>query len=187
MLLVPKKGPWRLCAESDADWAGSSDRKSTSGCVVLLNQTLVHSHSRTQASIALSSCEAELYGMMSTAVELLFVRTWMEEQGQTLLGTPTLYTDSSSALALCGRRGPGRVKHLDIRILALQTWNRENRLSLAKLPTADNRADILTKPMTRETLQRHAKNLGLTPVPDEGQTGERTSKAEDHRSDTEPQ
>ena len=154
---------------------------------MLLNQTMVHSHSRTQASIALSSCEAELYGMMSTAVELLFVRTWMEEQGQTLHGTPTLYTDSSSALALCGRRGPGRVKHLDIRILALQTWNRENRLSLAKLPTADNRADILTKPMTRETLQRHAENLGLTPVPDEGQTGERTSKAEDHRSDTEPQ
>ena len=26
MLLVPKKGPWRLCAESDADWAGSIRR-----------------------------------------------------------------------------------------------------------------------------------------------------------------
>ena len=90
-------------------------------------------------------------------------------------------------LALCGRRGLGRVKHLDIRTLALQIWNMENRASWAKLPSAENRADILTKPMTRETLQRHAKNLGLTSVPDEGQTGERTSKAVDHLSDTEPQ
>ena len=134
---------------------------------MLLNQTLVHSHSRTQAAIALPSCEAELYGMMSTAVELLFVRPRMEEQEQTLRDTHTLYTDSSSVLALCGRRGLGRVKHLDIRSLALQSWNMENRASWAKLPSAENRADILTKPMTCEILQRHAK-------------------AKDHLSDTAP-
>ena len=106
--------------------------------------------------------------MMATAVELLFVRPRMEEQEQTLRNTPTLYTDSSSVLAPCGRRGLGRVKHLDIRTLALQIWNMENRASWAKLPSAENRADILTKPMTCDILQHHAK-------------------AKDHVSDKEPQ
>ena len=147
---------------------------------------MVHSHARTQASIALSSGEAELCGMISTAVELLFVRTWMEEQGQTVHGTPMLFTDSAAAVALCDRRDRVRAKHPDIRISALQRWNRENRLSLAKLPAADNRANILTKPMTCEALQRHAKNLGLSSLLAVGQTGKRMSKATDHLSGTAP-
>ncbi len=59
----PQKRPkFNLELFSDSDWATSSksSRKSTSAGIIFLNGLLIHSHSRSQTSLALSSCEAEL-------------------------------------------------------------------------------------------------------------------------------
>jgi hypothetical protein len=49
---------------TDADWAGDKfARRSTSGSALFVAGVLVHSFSRTQSLVALSSCEAELYAL----------------------------------------------------------------------------------------------------------------------------
>ena len=49
-----------LVAYSDADWAGDiTDRKSTSGCLLVLGDTRVYCKSSKQKSVALSTTEAE--------------------------------------------------------------------------------------------------------------------------------
>ena len=55
---------------SDTDWAGCErTRRSTSGGAVLLEGALMRSWSSTQATVALSSAEAELQGMVKAAAE----------------------------------------------------------------------------------------------------------------------
>ena len=118
------------------------------------------SWSRTQASYALSSCESELYAMGSAAVEVL---------GDTRVsgGTgfskepPVVWGDSSSALQLAHRQGTGRLKHVEVRLLAIQSWVSTGRLRLQKVLSANNVADVLTKHVSRVTWETLCAVLGL--------------------------
>ena len=150
----PSQGPWRLIAECDSDWGGDATRRSTSGA-------LVTSFSRRQAGYALSSCEAELFALVSCAAEVLAVRSWLKEQGVLLDVPPTLFTDSSSAMMITGRRGPGKMRHICMRALAIQHWVREGLISIAKIGTIANRADLLTKPLPFAAAEQHATAAGL--------------------------
>ena len=67
---------FNLEAFSDSSWADcKSTRKSTSSGCIFLNGALVMSVCRTQASIALSSCEAELYAANGLMVECIYQST----------------------------------------------------------------------------------------------------------------
>ena len=56
-----------------------------------------------------------------------------------------LEMDSDSARHNLQRRGPGELKHIVIRCLALQRWTRGKRPSVGRVDTKDNRADLHTK------------------------------------------
>ena len=64
--------PWQTVTHidvySDTDWAGCpKTRKSTSGGCVMLGKHLIKPWSSTQTSLALSSGEAEFYGVVKAA------------------------------------------------------------------------------------------------------------------------
>ena len=152
----------RIEAQTDSDWAGSDDRRSTTGGVITVAGACVLSYSRTQASRALSSCEAELYAMGSGAVEVLQLHALMVEQGFLKKDeVPLLRTDSSSALTLAGRRGQGRLKHVECRLLALQDWAQERRLAMGRVSTTENMSDLLTKFLTKVALADAMQRLGV--------------------------
>ena len=114
-----------------------------------------HEHKRRE----LSSAEAELYGIGSGAIEGLgaaqLLREWQYET------VPLLQTDSQSALAVCRRRGPGRMKHIELKMLAVQEWLKTGRLRIHKVSTHDNPADLMTKAMNREKLIKFGRALNL--------------------------
>jgi len=56
-----------------------------------------------------------------------------------------LLMDSSSAKAVTLRRGPGRMRHIEIRQLWLQEECRQHRLTIEKVSTFENGADMFTK------------------------------------------
>ena len=70
-------------------------------------------------------------------------------------------SDSSAALAILKRTGPGRVRHLDVRELWLQDEVSSGRLQLRKVPGATNVADLLTKPMARRPFEILRKMIGV--------------------------
>jgi hypothetical protein len=59
-----------VCSYSDADWAGSFDRKSTIGFCIFVGENLVTWRSKKQNFMARSSVEAEYRAMAATASEL---------------------------------------------------------------------------------------------------------------------
>ena len=97
---VPEGEPELLSTEaySDSDWAGCRDtRRSTSGGMIYFEGAVLSFWSRTQTTIALSSCEAELYAINMATIEALNVKSTIEEQIKNCKTNITVYTDSSSA------------------------------------------------------------------------------------------
>ena len=64
---------------SDANWAGCKrSRKSSSGGTIAIRTHLIKSYAKTQAVIAKSSGESELYGVIRASTDALGVSTLLE-------------------------------------------------------------------------------------------------------------
>jgi hypothetical protein len=96
--------PSTLVGYLDANWAGDKQtRKSTSGGVL--------SWSKTQSTVALSSAESELYGLVKCVAEVLRIKSAMERWGIEIKGV--IKSDASAALGIIQRQGVGKMRHLD--------------------------------------------------------------------------
>ena len=116
--------------------------------MVFVCSCLVSSWSRTQKSIALSSCEAELVAATIGAAEGILIR----EVLKFVLNQEVhldVRMDSSSARQWLQRSGIGRLKHLAARSLWLQNAVREKELFLKAIPTQFNLSDLNTKRLAR--------------------------------------
>ena len=59
---------------TDADWQGGGNAKSTSSGCHFVNGLLVHTSSRTQHVISLSSTESEFYATTSGAIDTIYLK-----------------------------------------------------------------------------------------------------------------
>ena len=131
----------------DSDWAGGVGRKSTTACVIFLDSVLVTSFSRTQKSIALSSCESEVLALTAGCSEGILLRTIWEFLSQT--GCKIVArSDSSSGRQWLARSGVGRLKHFDIRLCWLQSAIHKKVLEVAPIGTKLNVSDLNTKKLS---------------------------------------
>ena len=74
-----------LTVQTDADWAGCRrSRKSTSGGSISRGSHCITAWSKTQAVIAKSSAESELYGVVRGACEGLGTMTLCKDLGETV-------------------------------------------------------------------------------------------------------
>lgn len=108
--------------------------------------------------MALSSVESELYAIGLGAFEALGMATLLSEWREPTV--PTLCSDSSSALHIVKKRGFGRMKHVELRFLALQQWCEAKRLKISKIPTEENESDMLTKAMTKDRMVKLSLKIG---------------------------
>ena len=75
--------------------------------------------------------------------------------------TVRMHADSAAGFGICRRSGIGRVRHLAVGQLWVQEGLRHGDSELYKVLGAHNPADILTKTVSREVLDRHLRTLGL--------------------------
>ena len=111
-----------------------------------------------QTAISLSSCEAEFHAASACAGELLGLAELFKELHYKV--SVRLEMDSDSARHILQRRGPGGLKHIEIRCL-LQKWIRDKRLSVSRVDTKNNTADLFTKHLDGLRTRALAKKLGL--------------------------
>ena len=130
----------------DSDWAGDAKtRRSTSGGTAFIDNCPLKHWSTTQATISLSSAEAELKSIVKGAIEGIYIRNVLSQQAAPKKYELIVWTDSSSAKAIMQRLGTGRrAKHIDIQSLWLQEQVHNNIFTIRKVNTLDNVADMLT-------------------------------------------
>ena len=99
-----------------------SHRKSTSEGFHALGSYIrcpLFNSSRTQKIISLSSCEAELPAIVSSASDGIYIREVLESAHGTKVDR-YIFTDSSSARQLVTKRGVGKARRLDGKLLWVQ-------------------------------------------------------------------
>ena len=70
-------------------------------------------------------------------------------------------TDASAAKGIAHKRGVGKVRHIEVSQLWVQDKVATGKLSIRKVGTKDNVADMLTKHISRQPLDRHLGSLPL--------------------------
>jgi hypothetical protein len=148
--VVYKKGQGTLkqiTCFSDSDWAGDrKTRKSVSGFVVYFAGAPICWKSKTQPTVALSSCEAEYVALTVAAKEIMWLVQFFEEIGNKVEQPVFVFGDNTASIALA--KDPvhhERTKHIDIKHHFLRDLVMGKKLRLVYVPTADNVADVLTK------------------------------------------
>jgi hypothetical protein len=136
---------------SDSDWAGCiRTRKSTTGGALMRGRHVLKTWSGTQATIALSSAEAELIAAVRAAAEGLAVRSLVRDFG--LDCGLRIHVDSSAAIGICKRTGVGKIRHLDTRLLWIQEGVRDGTFEVIKVLGTENPADLMTKHLGAEQI-----------------------------------
>ena len=155
-LMAWQEEPGHITVFADSDWAGDkTSAKSTSGGMVFRGRHLLKSWSSTQQVIALSSGEAELYALTKGAAQALGAISMGQDLGETL--NATVKTDSSAALGIVQRSGLGKVRHLNVQYLWLQERVYNKDLWVEKVHGPENPADLLTKGLAQELLNKCVK------------------------------
>ena len=152
-----------LEAVSDADWAGSADRKSVTSGHIFLDGNLMFSHSRHQSTIALSSCESELMASTSAIAEALFLKNLLTSLTEDEVSLVARLDSSSarSARSLLTKAGVSRIRHLDVRLLWTQSLVREKAVSVRPVATLVNTSDLGTKVLTSNRVKHLLHLLGM--------------------------
>ena len=142
------------------DFAGCSlTRRSTSGGMMFLGSHLLRHWSTTQATIALSSGEAELVGIVKGASHGLGLQSLAMDLGWAL--TLEIKSDATAAIGICRRRGLGKVRHISVADLWVQERLKSNDVKLTKILGAENPADMMTNFLPRPSLHKMIQLSGL--------------------------
>jgi hypothetical protein len=165
--LVLGGGKSTLVGHSDSSWADDQqDRKSSQGHCFSLGAGVVSWKAGRSPSVALSTCEAELYAATSAAQESLWLMDLLALLGHPQLSpSPTLWCDNQSTVILT--RDPvfsGRSKHIEARYFFIKELVQRGRLHTAHIPGTLNVADIFTKPLAVDDHTRLVDLLGLRPA-----------------------
>ena len=134
---------------------------------MFLNGCLITSWSRSQKSIALSSCEAELLASAGGVAEAFQVKDLWQFLSRRMVMIKAI-TDSSSCRAFTERLGVGRLKHIDSKYLWMQLEVKKETMVMEAIPTLLNVSDIGTKRLSRQRREFLMYLIGITEMNAEG-------------------
>jgi hypothetical protein len=136
----------------DADWASdATDRKSISGFVLTMAGGAISWSSKKQATVALSTAEAEYVATVHVAKQVLWQRSLFRELDFDIPTTSTIFTDNQAAISISHHpEFHARTKHIDIAHHFLRDLISDGTLNTIYVNTRDNLADLFTKGLPRE-------------------------------------
>ncbi|GJU62568.1 hypothetical protein Tco_1244403 [Tanacetum coccineum] len=161
-LWYPKGTGIETVVYADSDHAGDYvDQKSTSGICTFVGCCLTSWFSKKQTALAISTTEAEYVSAGKACQQALWMKQALIDYDVRLDDVPIM-CDNKGAIDLS--KNPvqhSRTKHIEIRHHFLRDNVQKGHISIEKVPSADNIADILTKPLKRESFNYLRLGLGM--------------------------
>ena len=158
-----RDGDLNPIAYTNADYGGCCDtRRSTSGYVFTMAGGPVTWSSKRQATVALSTVEAEYMAMSRCAQQMVWTQSWLEEVDIDFVRPGVIKGDSRGEIALTkNTRDHGKIKHINIRHHYLQDLVRNGDIVFEQVPLADNLADLFMKPLACDHHIRLLQGLNI--------------------------
>ncbi|GKA79257.1 retrovirus-related pol polyprotein from transposon TNT 1-94 [Tanacetum coccineum] len=161
-LWYPKGTGIETVVYADSDHAGDYvDRKSTSGICTFVGCCLTSWFSKKQTALAISTTEAEYVSAGKACQQALWMKQALIDYDVRLDDVPIM-CDNKGAIDLS--KNPvqhSRTKHIEIRHHFLRDNVHKGHILIEKVSSIDNIADILTKPLKRESFNYLRLGLGM--------------------------
>ena len=140
---------------ADSDHGRCVDtRRSITGYIFTMSNGPISWQSKQQTSVALSSMEAEYMALCAATQEAMWLRMILTDFDNTFNESLIIYEDNQSCIDYTNNPIQyKRTKHIDQRYHFIKDQALLRTIDIRKIPTQDNLADILTKPL--EVTQFH--------------------------------
>ncbi|XP_051196547.1 uncharacterized mitochondrial protein AtMg00810-like [Lolium perenne] len=156
-----------VSAFSDADWAGNSDdRRSTGGYAIFYGGNLIAWNARKQATVS----ESEYKAVANATAEIIWVQSLLKELNFSSARVPILWCDNIGATYLSSNPVfHARTKHIEVDFHFVRERVAKRQLQIKFISSKDQVADIFTKPLPLPAFEACRRNLNLMePVEIEG-------------------
>jgi len=157
-----------LTGHSDSDWARNpDDRKSTTGYIFNIGSGAISWSSKKQATISLSSTEAEYKALFSSTCEAIWLRRILEDVGEGQQEPTVIRCDNQSTIKLGNNLVcHARSKHIDTQYHFVREKVQSKGISLIYCNKNENVADIFTKPLGKAKFEFCRSKLCAVENPD---------------------
>jgi len=154
---------------SDSDWGRDPDkRRSVSGYLMFLNGSLISWGSGRQQSVALSSMEAEYMALCLATQEAVWLIEIMKNLKFIQHSPIIIHEDNQACIEFSNHNvHHAKSKHIQQRYHYTREVIKKGDITLAYIPTSENPADIMTKPLTPHNHFPHFHRL-LVYLPSSG-------------------
>nr|GFC21277.1 copia protein [Tanacetum cinerariifolium] len=161
-LWYPKGSSIETIVYVDSDHVGDYvDRKSTSGVCTFIGCFLTFWFLKKQSALAISTTEAEYVSAGKVRQQVLWMKQALVDYGVRLDDIPIM-CDNKGAIDLSKNLVQhSRTKHIEIRHHFLRDNVQKGNISIEKVSSEDNIADILTKLLKRESFNYLRLGLGM--------------------------
>jgi hypothetical protein len=154
-----------VCGYSDADWAESFDRKSTTGFCTFVGGNLVTWKSKKQNVVARSSAEAEYRAMASSASELTWIKQILSDFGIQVQIPMKMFCDNQSARHITSNPVfHERTKHIEVDCHFIRENIQAKEIETPFVRSGDQLADVFTKGLDPNPFKENIDKLGLIDI-----------------------
>jgi hypothetical protein len=151
-----------LSGYCDADYAGDiNTRRSTTGYLFKYMGSSISWGSVRQATVALSTCEAEYMALAEALKEGMWLSRVLKDLGY-LQDCFILFCDNQGAIALSENPGKhSRSKHIDVRYHFIRERVDDGQVDIRHVGTLNQAADMLTKALNNVKHTHNCQLVGL--------------------------
>jgi len=160
-----EEGKFDLVGWSDSNWAQDcDDRRSISGFVFNVAGSSISWSSKKQATVAISSVEAEYVASANATKEAIWLCTLLTKLDFPPTMATMIHADNQGYIALANNPvSHSRAKHIDIHYYFIRERIECREIRLNYISTKDMLADVFTKALPREAFERFRNLLGVLP------------------------
>eukprot|EP00300_Choanocystis_sp_HF-7_P017513 c19752_g1_i3.p2 GENE.c19752_g1_i3~~c19752_g1_i3.p2 ORF type:complete len:296 (-),score=46.33 c19752_g1_i3:144-1031(-) len=160
-LKFTRMGNQNFDCSSDSNWGlEANSGRSTSGFVCMLMGGAISWVTKLQSSVALSTMEAEYVAASLATCEIQHLLLIAEDMNMNISLPIKLKIDNTSAIQMAENEGNhSRAKHINLRVYSFREKVKEGIIKPMFVPTTENVADMMTKPLDRVKFQLNVQRL----------------------------